>query len=70
MNTFGGRLAEAVMALLVSGSLSEQEKLEISRHLKSSKTAAPKKAGKNVKPAAKKVAKKVKSKPAGKTSRK
>jgi predicted transcriptional regulator len=42
-NTFGGRLGEAIMALLASGALTAEEKTEISRHLKQSKTLSPKK---------------------------
>lgn len=56
-NTFGGRLAEAVMALLASGTLSAEEKTEIARHLKASKTVANKKPAKKAAPVAKKAAK-------------
>lgn len=45
-NTFGGRLGEAIMALLASGALTAEEKTDISRHLKQSRTLAPKKASK------------------------
>ncbi len=68
-NTFGGRLGEAVMALLVSGALSAEEKAEISRHLKHSKTLVAKKAAKKSASAAKKAPKKVAKKSAVKSSR-
>ncbi|MFM2171918.1 MAG: hypothetical protein RI957_2147 [Verrucomicrobiota bacterium] len=68
-NTFGGRLGEAVMALLVSGALSAEEKSEISRHLKQSKTLAVKKAVKKSTPAAKKVPKKATKKPVAKSAK-
>jgi predicted transcriptional regulator len=59
--TFGGRLGEAIMALLASGSLNAEEKEAVSKHLKISKTLAPKKAKKvAAKPAAKKAATKKK----------
>jgi predicted transcriptional regulator len=69
LNTFGGRLGEAVMALLVSGSLTAEEKLEITRHLKASRTLVTKKAKKSA-PAAKKVAAKSAKKVAKKSGKK
>lgn len=65
-NTFGGRLIEAVMAVLGSGHLNAEEKERVAQHLKSSKTLAAKKvakkaaavAPKKVAPVAKKAAKK------------
>ena len=69
LNTFGGRLGEAVMALLVSGSLTAEEKLEITRHLKASRTLVTKKAKKSA-PAAKKVAAKSAKKAAKKLGKK
>lgn len=68
-NTFGGRLGEAVMALLASGALTAEEKLEISRYLKTSKTLVTKKAKKSA-PAAKKVAAKSAKKAAKKSGKK
>jgi predicted transcriptional regulator len=59
-NTFGGRLGEAVMALLASGTLNAEEKAEISRHLKNSKTLVGKKSSKKSAPVAKKAAKSAK----------
>lgn len=56
-NTFGGRLGEAVMALLAAGSLNAEEKASIIKHLKGSKTLAGKKTAKKPAPVAKKVAK-------------
>ncbi|MFM2221102.1 MAG: hypothetical protein RLZZ553_850 [Verrucomicrobiota bacterium] len=68
-NTFGGRLGEAIMALLASGSLTAEEKTGISRSLRQSKTLAPKKTAK--KPAtAKKVARKTTKKTAVKSAKK
>lgn len=69
LNTFGGRLGEAVMALLVSGSLTAEEKLEITRHLKASRTLVTKKVKKSA-PAAKKVAAKSAKKAAKKSGKK
>jgi len=68
-NTFGGRLGEAVMALLASGALTAEEKAEISRHLKQSKTLAPKKTAKKPVATVKKSAKKTAKKAATKASK-
>ena len=69
-NTFGGRLAEAVLALLSAGDLTPEEKTNIERELKRHKAMAAKKAAKKVakkaakKTVAKKVAKKAPAKKA------
>jgi predicted transcriptional regulator len=59
-NAFGGRLGEAVLALLSAGSLTPEEKSNIERELKRHKTMAAKKTAKKApaKKAAKKAAKK------------
>jgi predicted transcriptional regulator len=71
-NTFGGRLGEAVMALLASGTLTAEEKAEITRHLKNSKTLVSKKTAKKAAAPAKKapVAKKAAAKPTKKVAKK
>lgn len=47
-NTFGGRLIEAVVAVLGSGALNAEEKERVSQILKTSKTLATKKSAKKV----------------------
>lgn len=72
-NTFGGRLCEAVMALLASGALTMEEKAEITKHLKLSKTLASKKSVKKTAEPAKKISaakKSVAKKVAKKTAKK
>lgn len=71
-NTFGGRLGEAVMALLASGALNADDKALIAQQLKTSKTLGAKKPIKKAAPAAKKAAvkaKKVAKKVAKKTAK-
>ncbi|MBC7979333.1 MAG: BlaI/MecI/CopY family transcriptional regulator [Armatimonadetes bacterium] len=68
-NAFGGRLGEAVLATLSTGSLTPEEKTNIERELQRHKTMAAKKTAKKVaakpaKKAAKKVAKKAPAKKA------
>jgi predicted transcriptional regulator len=69
-NAFGGRLAEALLAILSAGSLTPEEKANIERELQRHKTMAAKKTAKKVakkapaKKAAKKVAKKAPAKKA------
>ncbi|MCF7675502.1 MAG: BlaI/MecI/CopY family transcriptional regulator [Akkermansiaceae bacterium] len=60
-NVFGGRLAEAVLAILSTGGLSPEEKTRIEQQLKQHRTMPAKKATKKV---AKKVAKKAPAKKA------
>lgn len=72
-NTFGGRLCEAVMALLASGALTMEEKAEITKYLKLSKTLASKKSVKKSAEPAKKISaakKSVAKKVAKKTAKK
>jgi predicted transcriptional regulator len=68
-NTFGGRLGEAILALLSFGTLNADEKAEISKHLKNSKTLVSKKSPKKAAPVAKKAVKAAK-KVAKKTAKK
>jgi predicted transcriptional regulator len=69
-NAFGGRLGEAVLAILSAGSLTPEEKINIERELQRHKTMAAKKPAKKAaakpasKPAAKKVTKKAPAKKA------
>ncbi|MBC8127705.1 MAG: BlaI/MecI/CopY family transcriptional regulator [Gloeobacteraceae cyanobacterium ES-bin-144] len=68
-NAFGGRLGEALLAILSAGSLTPDEKTNIERELQRHKTMAAKKTAKKVaakpaKKAAKKVAKKAPAKKA------
>ena len=68
-NAFGGRLDEAVLAILSTGTLTPEEKTNIERELKRHKTMAAKKtakkaAAKPAKKAVKKVATKAAAKPA------
>jgi predicted transcriptional regulator len=69
-NAFGGRLGEALLAILSAGSLTPEEKTNIERELQRHKTMAAKKTAKKVakkapaKKAAKKVAKKAPAKKA------
>lgn len=70
-NTFGGRLAEALLAILSAGTLTPEEKTNIERELQRHKTMAAKKTAKKVaakpaKKAVKKVAKKAAKKAAPK----
>jgi predicted transcriptional regulator len=71
-NAFGGRLAEAILAILSAGTLTLEEKTNIERELQRHKTMAAKKAPKKVakkapaKKAVKKVAKKAPAKKAAK----
>ena len=70
-NTFGGRLAEALLAILSAGTLTPEEKTNIERELQRHKTMAAKKTAKKVaakpaKKAVKKVAKKAPAKKAAK----
>jgi predicted transcriptional regulator len=69
-NVFGGRLGEAILAILSAGTLTPEEKTNIERELQRHKTMAAKKTAKKVakkapaKKAAKKVAKKAPAKKA------
>lgn len=71
-NAFGGRLGEALLAILSAGTLTPEEKTNIERELQRHKTMAAKKTAKKVakkapaKKAAKKVAKKAPAKKAAK----
>ena len=76
-NAFGGRLGEAVLALLSAGNLTPDEKSNIERELKRHKTMAAKKTAKKApakkapaKKAAKKAVKKVAKKAAKKAAKK
>lgn len=69
-NAFGGRLGEALLAILSAGTLTPEEKTNIERELQRHKTMAAKKTVKKVakKAPAKKVAKKAPAKKAVKTA--
>jgi len=69
-NAFGGRLGEALLAILSAGTLTPEEKTNIQRELQRHKTMAAKKTVKKVakKAPAKKVAKKAPAKKAVKTA--
>ncbi|RPJ34861.1 MAG: BlaI/MecI/CopY family transcriptional regulator [Verrucomicrobiaceae bacterium] len=75
-NAFGGRLGEALLAILSAGTLTPEEKTNIERELQRHKTMAAKKTAKKVakkapaKKAAKKVAKKAPAKKAVKKAAK
>ena len=75
-NAFGGRLGEALLAILSAGTLTPEEKTKLERELQLHKTMAAKKTAKKVakkapaKKAAKKAAKKVVKKAAKKTAKK
>lgn len=72
-NAFGGRLGEAVLALLSAGNLTPEEKSNIERELKRHKTMAAKKTAKKApakKAPAKKAAKKAVKKAAKKAAKK
>ena len=66
-NAFGGRLGEALLAILSAGTLTPEEKTNIERELQRHKTMAAKKTAKKVakKAPAKKAAKKVAKKARG-----
>jgi predicted transcriptional regulator len=71
-NAFGGRLAEALLAILSTGTLTPEEKTNIERELQRHKTMAAKKTAKKVaaKPAKKAVKKVAKKAPAKKAVKK
>ena len=74
-NAFGGRLGEALLAILSTGTLTPEEKTKLERELQRHKTMPAKKTAKKVakkapaKKAAKKEAKKAAKKAAAKTAR-
>ncbi|HEX5790270.1 MAG TPA: BlaI/MecI/CopY family transcriptional regulator [Luteolibacter sp.] len=65
-NAFGGRLDEALLAILSTGKLTPEEKTKIERELQRHKTMAAKKPAKKKAPAKKKTAKKAPAKKAAK----
>ncbi len=71
-NAFGGRLGEALLAILSAGTLTPEEKTNIERELQRHKTMAAKKTAKKVaaKPAKKAVKKVAKKAPAKKAVKK
>jgi predicted transcriptional regulator len=70
VNTFGGRLGEAVLALLASAPLTVEEKAEVTRFLKTSKVVGGKKSAKKPAAIAKKAALKSAKKPVKKKGKK